>query len=157
MHSLGKMKLENEINLLRFFFEKVHFFRSLYRSFRKAKERLQGFSKKDTVEIYDHISENFHILFSRARFTTHTRNPIEIQRQPLEINFSRHAKRRARLYKIPETMVERILLESNLVIGTHELVTDIPEFKYPLKIVVSVEADRMTVITNYPLKKGRIP
>jgi len=54
-------------------------------------------------------------------------------------------------------MVERILLESNLVIGTHELVTDIPEFKYPLKIVVSVEADRMTVITNYPLKKGRIP
>ncbi len=75
----------------------------------------------------------------------------------MEINFSRHAKRRARLYKIPETMVERILLESNLVIGTHELVTDIPEFKYPLKIVVSVEADRMTVITNYPLKKGRIP
>jgi len=29
-------------------------------------------------------------------------------------------------------------------------------FKYPIKIVVAVENDIMTVITNYPLKKGRI-
>ena len=27
--------------------------------------------------------------------------------------------------------------------------------KYPLKIVVSVEGDTVTVITNYTLKKGR--
>jgi hypothetical protein len=27
--------------------------------------------------------------------------------------------------------------------------------KYPLKIAVSVGEDLMTVITNYPLKKGR--
>jgi len=28
-------------------------------------------------------------------------------------------------------------------------------FKYPLKIVVSTEGDILTVVTNYPLKKGR--
>jgi hypothetical protein len=34
-------------------------------------------------------------------------------------------------------------------------VENIAGFKYPLKIVVSVEGDIITVITNYPLKKGR--
>jgi hypothetical protein len=28
-------------------------------------------------------------------------------------------------------------------------------FKYPLKLVVAVENDRIIVITNYPLRKGR--
>jgi hypothetical protein len=28
-------------------------------------------------------------------------------------------------------------------------------FKYPLKIVVAVEDDVITIVTNYPLKKGR--
>jgi len=30
-----------------------------------------------------------------------------------------------------------------------------PDFKYPIKIVFAVENDIVTVITNYPLKKGR--
>jgi hypothetical protein len=43
----------------------------------------------------------------------------------------------------------------NLHQGEHEIIKDVPGFKYPLKIVVSVEEDLITVITNYPLKKGR--
>jgi len=71
------------------------------------------------------------------------------------VKFSRHAKRRAKLYKIPETTVEKILADSNLSNGEHELLKDVSGFKYPIKIVVSVESNMINVITNYPLKKGR--
>ena len=75
------------------------------------------------------------------------------------INFSRHAKRRAKLYNIPESSIEKILMSLDLQDGEHDIIRDIPGFKYPIKIVVSVEEESniMTVITNYPLKKGRKP
>jgi len=47
------------------------------------------------------------------------------------------------------------LANSDLNEGEHEIMRDIAGFKYPIKIVVSVENDIMTVITNYPLKKER--
>jgi hypothetical protein len=71
------------------------------------------------------------------------------------VKFSRHAERRAKLYKIPETTVEKILGDSNLSNGEHEILKDVSGFKYPIKIVVSVESNMINVITNYPLKKGR--
>jgi hypothetical protein len=71
------------------------------------------------------------------------------------VKLSRHAKRRARLYEIPESTIEKILAYSDLSDGEHEVIRDIAGFKYPIKIVVSVENDIMTVITNYPLKKER--
>ncbi|MEA3446192.1 MAG: hypothetical protein U9R19_15845 [Bacteroidota bacterium] len=73
----------------------------------------------------------------------------------MKVKFSRHAKRRARLYEILESTIEKILADSELNDGEHELIRDIAGFKYPIKIVISVENDIMTVITNYPLKKGR--
>jgi hypothetical protein len=73
----------------------------------------------------------------------------------VEIKFSRHAKRRAKLYGIPESIVIDILTAVNLPEGEHEIIRDVPNFEYPLKIVVLVETDNATVITNYPLKKGR--
>ena len=39
--------------------------------------------------------------------------------------------------------------------GEYELIRDISGFNYPIKIVVSIEKNIMTVITNYPLKKGQ--
>ena len=72
----------------------------------------------------------------------------------MDIIFSRHAKRRAKLYGIPESTVTDILANMNLLQGEHEIIKDIGQ-KYPLKIVVSVEKDALSVITNYPLKKGR--
>jgi hypothetical protein len=71
------------------------------------------------------------------------------------IKFSRHAKRRAKLYRIPEAMIETILAGLHFNDGEHEIIKDISGFKYPIKIVVTVESDVVTVITNYPLKKGR--
>jgi len=70
------------------------------------------------------------------------------------VKFSRHAKRRAKLYNISESVVENILKDSNLKNGEHEIVREVSGFKYPIKIVVAVEESIMTVITNYPLKKG---
>jgi hypothetical protein len=73
----------------------------------------------------------------------------------MEIKFSRHAKRRAKLYGISQTMITDILKTVSLHKGEHEIIKGVPGFKYPLKIVVSVENDLITVITNYSLKKGR--
>ena len=73
----------------------------------------------------------------------------------MKIKFSRHAKRRAQLYNIPESMVTNILNNLNFSQGESEIIKDVEELKYPLKIVISVEGDIITVITNYPLKRGR--
>ncbi|MFH1288484.1 MAG: hypothetical protein ABII25_07285 [bacterium] len=73
----------------------------------------------------------------------------------MEIKFSRHAKRRAKLYKIPESKVVKILEKKVLSQGIHEIVENIEKFEYPLKVVIALENDIITVIINYPLKKGR--
>jgi hypothetical protein len=41
------------------------------------------------------------------------------------IKFSRHAKRRAKLYKIPESTVKKILKNLDLADGEHETIRDI--------------------------------
>jgi hypothetical protein len=72
----------------------------------------------------------------------------------VKIRFSRHAKRRAKLYSIQESIVEQLILEANLTEGEHEIIRNVPGFKYPLKIIASVDGEVVTVITNYPLKRG---
>jgi hypothetical protein len=56
-----------------------------------------------------------------------------------QVNFSRLAKRRAKLCDIPELTIEEILVGLELHNGEHELIKEVPGFKYPIKIVVSVE------------------
>jgi hemin uptake protein HemP len=73
----------------------------------------------------------------------------------VEVKFSRHAKRRAKLYKISEPIIIDILKSMDLSQGEHEIIRDVKGSKYPLKIVIGVEDDIITVITNYPLKKRR--
>jgi hypothetical protein len=73
----------------------------------------------------------------------------------MKIEFSRYAKRRASLYRIPESIISTILTGANLHQGEHEIIQDVVGFQYPLKIIVSVDGETATVITNYPLKKGR--
>jgi predicted transcriptional regulator len=73
----------------------------------------------------------------------------------VEIKLSRHAKRRAKLYKIPESTILRILEGRDFNQGNQEIIENVEGFKYPLKIVIVVENDIITVETNYPLKKGR--
>jgi len=73
----------------------------------------------------------------------------------VKIKLSRHARRRAKLYKIPEDTIFRILENMELLQGKHEIMREVEGFKYPLKIVVDIKSDIVTVITNYPLRKGR--
>ena len=73
----------------------------------------------------------------------------------MEIILSRHAKRRAKLYRIPESTIVDILSSMNLRQGDNKIIKDVVGFKFPLKIIASVEKNVITVITNYPLKKGR--
>jgi len=73
----------------------------------------------------------------------------------LIIKLSRHAKRRAKLYNISEDIIINILENLELSEGEHEIIRDVSGFNYPLKIVVKVESNIMTVVTNYPLKKGK--
>lgn len=72
----------------------------------------------------------------------------------VKIKFSRHAKRRAKLYGIPESAITDILADTNLHQGEQAVIKNMTGFPYPLKIIVTVEEGTATVITNYPLKKG---
>lgn len=77
------------------------------------------------------------------------------------INFSRHARRRMRLYKIDETdirtAVEYSITTKGLIEGKHEIINHDLKIKYgyPLKTVFVIENNRVKVITAYPLKKER--
>lgn len=74
----------------------------------------------------------------------------------MKIKFSRHAKRRAMLYDISESVILRILENKDLSRqGINEIIENVEGFKYPLKIIVAVENDIITIVTAYPLKKGR--
>jgi len=73
----------------------------------------------------------------------------------VEIKFSRHAKRRAKLYKIPESTILGILEGKDFTQGKEEIIENVEGFSYPLKIIIAVENDIITIETNYPLKKGR--
>lgn len=73
----------------------------------------------------------------------------------VDIRFSRHARRRMALYDIPESRVLDVLQNTSLHPGKQELIADVPGIDLPLKIVFAVENEVATVITAYPLKKGR--
>jgi len=73
----------------------------------------------------------------------------------MEIKLSRQAKRRAKLYQIPEATILKVLEGKELTHGDYEIIQNVEGFKYPLKIVVVGAYDIITVKTNYPLKRGR--
>ena len=72
----------------------------------------------------------------------------------MRIQFSRHAKRRARLYKLPESLIEQALLGAKLIEGENTILTNMPGIIYPVKIVIVLENQTATIITNYPMKKA---
>jgi len=73
----------------------------------------------------------------------------------MKIKFSRHAKRRAKLYRISLSVIKNILKNKKLSRGKHEIVEEVEGQKFPIKIVINVENGTIIVITNYPLKKRR--
>ncbi len=73
----------------------------------------------------------------------------------MKIHFSRHARRRMKLYKIPADGVTGAIEDSDRAQGHHEVVQPFTGFALPIKIVYEVEGETITVVTAYPLKRGR--
>ncbi len=76
------------------------------------------------------------------------------------IKFSRHSKRRIKLYSIKEedvvSEIERFLLLSHNKNGKIEFIGKRnPKGSYPLKIIFEKYKNEVMVITAYPLKKGK--
>ena len=79
----------------------------------------------------------------------------------MEIIFSRHSKRRMKLYAIDEQDVAEIIGSQSIVeTQSSKGIIFYPRFnnkyKYSLKIVYSIEIEKIIVVTVYPLKKGTI-
>ena len=75
----------------------------------------------------------------------------------LNIRFSRHALRRAKLYGISDYDLVEALNKQPITSGRSDIIVDIDGFIYPIKIVVECNDHDVMVITNYPLKKGAKP
>ena len=75
------------------------------------------------------------------------------------ISFSRHAKRRMKLYGITERDVMRVLEEGKCETDhTHKtsfVLDALQGFKYPLKVITVDTSESRLIITAYPLKKTR--
>jgi hypothetical protein len=73
-----------------------------------------------------------------------------------KVIFSRHARRRMKLYRISEADVIAVLAagyRENYPSDRFTYTKDMPGFKYPLKVIVQKEGDTYTIITAYPLKR----
>ncbi len=73
----------------------------------------------------------------------------------MNIHFSCHAKRRMRLYDIPESAITNILRTGSFSGGKQEMLNNVPSFNFPIKVVFDVQINSIVVITAYPLKRGR--
>ncbi|MEX1274809.1 MAG: DUF4258 domain-containing protein [Bacteroidota bacterium] len=79
----------------------------------------------------------------------------------MTVFFSRHAKRRMKLYRLAEKDVVDAILRSEASGGRSGATRNLIDFKmdakygYPLKIVYVRERARVVVITAYPVKKGK--
>jgi len=72
----------------------------------------------------------------------------------VDINFTRHAKRRAKLYGISLETITGIVADMNLREGSHTITKKVSGLRFSLKIVLVVKDAAATIITAYPLKRG---
>ena len=77
----------------------------------------------------------------------------------MEYYFSRHAKRRAKLYNLDLDDIVEILGSLNLKDFENYKQNEIidtrfsEKYGYPLKIIFQIEEMKIIIITNYPLKR----
>lgn len=73
------------------------------------------------------------------------------------IKYTRHAKRRRKLYKITESEIEKVIESGKKIKINHEkfeFIHDIKGKKLPLKVVCKRNDNDYIIITCYLLKKG---
>ena len=76
------------------------------------------------------------------------------------IKYSRHAKRRMKLYSITGDDIKSVIEQGKREISQSgnktSIIHRIPaKFKYPIKVIGVEEGDSFLVISAYPLKKGK--
>ena len=82
-------------------------------------------------------------------------NIAEIK-QIVNIRFSHHAKRRMKLYNISEPTVIGIIKNAKITPNCEQIIFgNVQTYKIPLKIVFESNDENITIITVYPLKKGK--
>jgi hypothetical protein len=75
----------------------------------------------------------------------------------LNIKFSRHAKRRIKLYEIDYETINNIITKGiikDLGSKRFSAILEVKKFKYPIKIVYIKEENEITIITCYPIKRS---
>ena len=81
--------------------------------------------------------------------------------EEIRIQFSRHAKRRMALYEISESTVRAIVKGQKKAGFVSEGINEVIDYQtvschgYPIKVVFSSEEKQITVITAYPLRRGK--
>lgn len=76
------------------------------------------------------------------------------------IQFSRHARRRMKLYDLSEEDVSCVIKyqnpQLNFLERKYEIISEkkFSRHGYPIKVVFSYENGKIIVITSYPLKRG---
>jgi hypothetical protein len=79
----------------------------------------------------------------------------------IEIEFSRHARRRMALYEISEPTVRAIIecqkKDGRISVGKNEVIDyqTVSRHGYPIKVAFSCEENHITVIPAYPLRRGK--
>jgi hypothetical protein len=69
------------------------------------------------------------------------------------VKFSRHAKRRIRLYNLREEVIVELLSDVKKQ-GQQEIVKKVSGFDKPIKVVFDVQEEYIVVVSAYPLKRG---
>lgn len=76
------------------------------------------------------------------------------------IQYSRHARRRMKLYGLSEddvfSVIRHVSADLAFAEGKHEIIGEnvFSQSGYPIKVVFLCQGDQLIVITAYPLKKG---
>lgn len=73
------------------------------------------------------------------------------------IKYTRHAKRRTKLYKISDAEIKTVIKQGKKIQdseGKLEFVQNVNKRKLPLKVVCKMVDNDYLIITCYPLKKG---
>lgn len=75
------------------------------------------------------------------------------------IKFTRHAKRRMKLYNIDETLVAGVIAEgkkTRLNEDLFEFLFEIENMDLPIKVISKIINNDYLIITCYPLKRGLV-
>ncbi len=72
-----------------------------------------------------------------------------------DIKFSRHSKRRMKLYGLSEKVILQTIEKGEQIIQNDKTVYILKskENKYPIKVVTIIDAEQLIIITAYPLKR----